>query len=206
MSPDDFCAPVSMTIWRPSIHGSLSANSWLSKKARRSGGLTKVSGGWSRTARPNPGTKYVLPYRPSWARYGTPLIRGHKPHHGTGVAWPPCQVGKLALLIGLRLGRGPPGFGFSVGRQVVPRVSLANPSCPGGPAALNLASHFSILSAGFVVVTPLHLCRSHKWLFLGGRTPDLLYSTVEVENISLSPPKPARKLLSMHLTTNSTIA
>ncbi|KAL2291887.1 hypothetical protein FJTKL_12050 [Diaporthe vaccinii] len=54
------------------------------------------------------------------------------------------------------------------------------PAAPGGPAALNLASHFSILSAGFVVVTPLQVAQMAILRRPDAQTPDLLDSTVEI--------------------------
>lgn len=186
-----------MTVWRPSTHGSLPANSGLSKNARRSRGLTKVSGGWSRTARPKPGTRCTAS---RCARCGTPLIRGHKPHHGTGWAWAPCSDEKLDVLIGLRLGRGPPVSGLALPVKSSQESLWRIPAVPGGPAALNLASHFSILSAGFVVVTPVQVTQVAILRRPNAQTPDL---HVEVENISSSPPESECQLLSLHITTNS---
>lgn len=74
-----------------------------------------------------------------------------------GVAWAPCRDGKPAVLIGLRLGRGPPGLGLAFAVKSSQECLWRIPAVPGGPAALNLASQFSILSAGFVVVTPLQV-------------------------------------------------
>lgn len=179
-----FLASVSMTVWLASTRGSLPANSGLSKNSRRRRGLTKVSGGWSRAARPKPGTK-CLP--PVVARCGTPLTRGHKPHHGTGVAWAPCNGrndGKLAVLIGLRLGRGPSWLSLALPVKSSQESLWRIPAVPGGPAAPNLASHFSILSAGFVVVTPVQVTQMAILRRPIAQTPDLLH--VEVENISPS--------------------
>lgn len=89
------------------------------------------------------------------------------------------------MLIGLRLGRGPPGLGLVSSVKSSQESLWRIPAVPGGPAALNLASHFSILSAGFVVVTPLQVTQMAILRRPAAQTPDLLHSLGAVDNISL---------------------
>ncbi|KAI7781362.1 hypothetical protein LA080_014796 [Diaporthe eres] len=145
---------------------------------------------------------YLPPRRAKMWKSPDPWAQAASRHGGS---MGPCRDGKLSLLIGLRLGRVPPGLGLAFAVMSSQESLWRIPAAPGGPAALNLASHFSILSAGFVVVTPLQVAQMAILRRPDAQTPDLLDSTVEVENILLSPPEPERELLSMHFTTTSTI-
>lgn len=143
-------------------------------------------------------------YRPSLKTWDSPdpWAQAASRHGG---ARGPCSDGQFAVLIGLRLGRGLPGLGLALAVKSSQESLWRIPAVPGGPAALHLASQFSILSARLVVVTPVQVARMAILRRPDAQTPDLLDSSGKVENILLSPLDLELELLSMHSTTTSTI-